>query len=219
MNPLTNRDLIYSIMLELPVQEINALILTNKLSASIDTNFFWKNKLEKDFNIQVKSKHYKKEYCDIVNSYKTAVNFVNIFKIVKYNCNIDQFYIPEDINIKNIYWLPTKIKNILSDVVYDDYYDTHDYNINYEYIGPILSYYNINDDYRMILDYNKPNNNLLYDISENLNKEEIIDSIAKFLYHYPNIKFRDWQNNELLYKDLKYKPDLSYIEKCILKLY
>lgn len=42
--------------------------------------------------------------------------------------------------------------------------------------------------------------------------------ISKFLYHYPNITFKDGKHT-LLYKDLINKPKLSKIEKCVLAIW
>ena len=49
MEPKLNQDLISTIMLNLSLKDIQSLILTDKLAASVDTNTFWKQKFQKDF--------------------------------------------------------------------------------------------------------------------------------------------------------------------------
>lgn len=107
----------------------------------------------------------KKEYYNMYQSQTTASIFVTVLEILKdkevknANCKIGSFYLPENIDIKTIYWLPPHIKQTISNstIQYDDYYGTHELDENYDYEGPLLMgvikkrHYFV---YQFILDYN-----------------------------------------------------------------
>jgi hypothetical protein len=59
----------------------------------------------------------------------------------------------------------------------------------------------------------------LYDEKYKCDRSYVINMIAKFLYHYPNIDLKDVDNNTLLYKNLITKKKLSNDEERILDIY
>ena len=227
MEPKLNQDLIATIMLELPLKDVQSLILTDQLAASVDTNTFWRQKIIKDFNdINPMTNRWKDEYYKMYQSHMTATNFVKVLETdVKHKkCRIGEFYIPENINIKNIYWLSKNIRAAMDkeNIRYDDYYNSHALDKDYDYEGPLLkSVVQINGDhfvYKLTIDYNVESNPMLYEKTDIYDRIEYINMISKFLYHYPNITFKHG-NDTLLYKDLINKPNLFMVEKCVLNLW
>ena len=97
--------------------------------------------------------------------------------------NIADFYISEDINNTDLYWLP---KNILKCVHIDD----------------LLEFKVCSNKYSITLKYFFKNQ--MKEIIEYLDKKEFIDFFTILLYHYNDIQdvVSDGEGDPYLYKDL-----------------
>lgn len=194
-----NQDLITIIMLELPLEDVQSLILTDKLGASIDKNIFWKQKFIKDFNnVQVISNNWKNEYYKMYQALITATKFVQMLELLVMTKTIVDFYIPMNINLKNIN-LPSNMKNALAK------------NIDHD---PLQFGITFDMKYFIFLDYDL--NGQFIRFLEDIDKLKFINIISEFLYHNPTIKFNTDMGSTLLYKDLINKPNLSSYEQNIL---
>jgi hypothetical protein len=207
-------DILYTIMLELSFKDVMSYLVTNKLAASVDTNNFWLNKFKQDFkDVQLSNiDNYKQEYHNMYKSVTTSTQFVTMLELIVNN----SYYIciPRNINIKNIYWLPKNITDILqTGNIIDDI----------EPRCPSL-YYSIDKypnklTYKSGFDYFTLNNCTFHREINKYSRIEFIDIFANFLYYYPDIKLTDNVGNILLYKDLANNVGLTNREQCILKIY
>lgn len=202
MEPKLNQDLVSTIMLELPLKDVQSLILTDRLAASVDTNTFWKQKFQKNFTeVKPITNMWKYEYYKMYQSYITATKFVQMLELLISTTNqFEIFYIPNDLNLKTIDWLPPNIAKALNkSIVHDPLAFMVTFNITFKYF--------------MVLHYKMDQ---YYSLTDSIEKLEFINIISQFLYYYPDIKFNKDIDNTLLYKDLINKPNLSIYEQKVL---
>lgn len=126
------KDILYNIMLKLQLDDIKNLCLTNVIASTIcREKSFWHDKWMKDYNeIEPYTNNYKKEYYNMDKANKIANNLLDVSLLLKKdkNCNIDNssnnddFFVPHDIDITGLYWLPQKLIDFIDDYE-DDIYD------------------------------------------------------------------------------------------------
>jgi hypothetical protein len=213
-------DILYTIMLDLSFKDVTSYIVTNKLATSVDTNNFWRNKFNKDFqDVQINNiSNWKKEYYNMVQSINSATKLVNVLELSKFGCDIHVFFVSKNINIKNIYWLPPNISNIIQ--IKNIKYDSFIGSLNY--VGPVLFFNVINSIqfvYNLKFAYMLECAKTIYIEQSEFNRANFIDMITKFLYHYPDGKISNCNDDMMLYKDLVNKVILTNHETYIMNIY
>ena len=208
-NLLINNDIIYNIMLHSDIKDILNISCTNKTVNMIyNDNEFWHKKITKDYSfVKVQSKNWQKTYKDICNniynSIITANNLIEVLLSLKRSIISDYTYDEiliqdgkNNINIKNIYWLP---KNLTKQIETEK--------VIYDKDSPIISFYchdySYNNTIFMItIACSVEKDPRIFEYRIRMDKKEIKHFLTKVLYYYPNVHLLDHAKNQFLYKDL-----------------
>ena len=76
------QDILYHVMLNSDIKEINSLCRTNEMANQLCySNFFWKNKFSMDYPF-INPKGFKDEYIAAYNANKMAKNFIQVLKLM-----------------------------------------------------------------------------------------------------------------------------------------
>ena len=119
--PVINQDMLYNIMLNNDIKNINHIGQVNKIANNIyNSKIFWKEKFMIDYPlVKPNSTNWKQEYIKLHNAVNTAINMTKVIQLKlsdekKYSSKaFINIYLgesgPKDIDITKITWLPDNI--------------------------------------------------------------------------------------------------------------
>lgn len=192
-------DIIYNLLLQSKLPDIINLSEINKTFYKVSNdNHLWHNKLIKDYCFvkNLMSNNLKKEYINIYKSVIIANNLVNVLLILDplvLGENIPDIFLRNDnINIKNMYWLPKYLINVINnnDIIYDN-------------ISPNISFCDIDvNGCILVLKLFKKDSIQRYKYHWSITKTKFVQFLTLLYYHYPNHYSYAGRNGPFFYKNL-----------------